>query len=168
MCARLVTARGPEIDRVSSRASRARTPGQTRYRIYLLTRSGSGARRQLIRTYDIVCSLSRFCLSAHSKLTSRGKSGPALGGISIPRESCTNAKAKYSSSVVPPDLSVHFYHCSQARCTASPCSAAYIRRQRGTVPVHKPSHAAAAIIDRNLPYPPGPQQQFRSTPCSAR
>ena len=57
----------------------------------------------------------------------RGKSGPASGGteyrlmpscsvpadsaseivkctISIPRESCTNAKAKYSSSVV------HFYH----------------------------------------------------------
>ena len=31
--------------------------------------------------------------------------------ISIPRESCTSAKAKYSSSVVPPDLSVHFYHC---------------------------------------------------------
>jgi len=30
---------------------------------------------------------------------------------SIPRESCTNAKAKYSSSVVPPDPSVHFYHC---------------------------------------------------------
>jgi len=30
--------------------------------------------------------------------------------ISIPRESCTNAKAKYSSSVVPPDPSVHFYH----------------------------------------------------------
>jgi len=30
--------------------------------------------------------------------------------ISIPRESCTNAKAKYSSSVVPPDSSVHFYH----------------------------------------------------------
>jgi len=29
--------------------------------------------------------------------------------ISIPRESCTNAK--YSSSVVPPDPSVHFYHC---------------------------------------------------------
>ena len=28
--------------------------------------------------------------------------------ISIPRESCTNAKAKYS--VVPPDRSVHFYH----------------------------------------------------------
>jgi len=28
--------------------------------------------------------------------------------ISIPRESC--AKAKYSSSVVPPDPSVHFYH----------------------------------------------------------
>ena len=74
----------------------------------------------------------------------KGKSGPALGGteyrtrrygvpadaisvpadsaseivkftISIPRESCTNAKAKYrpSSSVVPlpPDPSVHFYHC---------------------------------------------------------
>ena len=31
--------------------------------------------------------------------------------ITIPRESCTNAKAKYSSSVVPPDPSVHFYHC---------------------------------------------------------
>ena len=31
--------------------------------------------------------------------------------ISIPRESCTNAKAKYSSSVVPADPSVHFYHC---------------------------------------------------------
>jgi len=29
----------------------------------------------------------------------------------VPRESCTNAKAKYSSSVVPPDPSVHFYHC---------------------------------------------------------
>jgi len=63
----------------------------------------------------------------------RGKSGPpALGGteyrlmpslsadsaseivkftISIPRESCTNAKAKYSSSLVPRDPSVHFYHC---------------------------------------------------------
>jgi len=60
----------------------------------------------------------------------RGKSGPALGGteyatdavsvpadsaseivkftISILRESYTNAKAKYSSSVVPPDPSVHF------------------------------------------------------------
>jgi len=32
--------------------------------------------------------------------------------ISIPCESCTNAKAKYSSSVVPPDPSVHFYHYS--------------------------------------------------------
>ena len=32
--------------------------------------------------------------------------------ISIPRESCTNSKAKYSSSVVPPDPSVHFYHWS--------------------------------------------------------
>ena len=32
--------------------------------------------------------------------------------ISIPRESCTNAKAKYSSSVMPPDPSVHFYHCT--------------------------------------------------------
>jgi len=31
--------------------------------------------------------------------------------ISIPRESCTNAKANYSSGVVPPDPSVHFYHC---------------------------------------------------------
>ena len=30
--------------------------------------------------------------------------------ISIPHESCTNAKAKYCSSVVPPDPSVHFYH----------------------------------------------------------
>ena len=30
--------------------------------------------------------------------------------ISIPRESLTNAKAMYSSSVVPPDPSVHFYH----------------------------------------------------------
>ena len=75
-------------------------------------------------------------------MSSRGKSGPALGGtdygvpadvisvpadsaseivkfkISIPRESCTNAKAKYSSSVVPPDPSVHFYHWCQA---ASDC-----------------------------------------------
>jgi len=30
--------------------------------------------------------------------------------ILITRESCTNAKAKYSSSVVPPDPSVHVYH----------------------------------------------------------
>jgi len=29
----------------------------------------------------------------------------------VGRESCPNAKAKYSSSVVPPDPSVHFYHC---------------------------------------------------------
>ena len=36
--------------------------------------------------------------------------------ISIPRESCTNAKAKYSSSVVPPDPSVHFYHWVQIVC----------------------------------------------------
>ena len=35
--------------------------------------------------------------------------------ISIPRESCTNAKAKYSSSVVPPDPSVHFYHWLYSR-----------------------------------------------------
>ena len=35
--------------------------------------------------------------------------------ISIPRESCINAKAKYSSSVVPPDPSVHFYHCVSVR-----------------------------------------------------
>jgi len=74
---------------------------------------------------------------------SRGKSGPALGGteyrygvpadaisvpadiaaavvkftISIPRESCSNAKAKYSSSVVPPDPSVHFYHWLYLRRT---------------------------------------------------
>jgi len=40
--------------------------------------------------------------------------------ISIPRESYTNAKAKYSSSVVPPDPSVHFCHCTQAdHATAS-------------------------------------------------
>ena len=32
--------------------------------------------------------------------------------ISIPRESCTNAKAKYSSSVVPPDPSVHLHKCA--------------------------------------------------------
>ena len=32
--------------------------------------------------------------------------------ISIPRESCTNAKAKYTSSAVPPDPSVHFYNCN--------------------------------------------------------
>ena len=30
--------------------------------------------------------------------------------MSIPRESCTDAKAKYNSSVVPPDPSVHIYH----------------------------------------------------------
>ena len=54
----------------------------------------------------------------------RGRSGPADAisvpadsaseivkfTISIPRESCTNAKAKYSSSVVLPGPSVHFYH----------------------------------------------------------
>jgi len=59
--------------------------------------------------------------------TGRGKSGPALGGTEyrlMPSAdtarrceiynfdtSCTNANAKYSSSVVPPDPSVHFYHC---------------------------------------------------------
>ena len=32
------------------------------------------------------------------------------GGVKVGRESCTNAKAKYSSSVVSPDPSVHFYH----------------------------------------------------------
>jgi len=71
-------------------------------------------------------------------VASRGKSGPAVGGTeyiladaisapadiaseivkftsSIPRESCTNAKAKYSSSVVPPDPSVHFYHWSPGK-----------------------------------------------------
>jgi len=59
-------------------------------------------------------------ISAKSIGNSRDKSGPALGvsadsaseivkfTISIPRESCTNAKAKYISSVVPPDPSVHF------------------------------------------------------------
>ena len=72
----------------------------------------------------------QFCLWETVQVqyaTTRDKSGPALGGteyrlmpsacrlivrakftISIPRESCTNAK--YSSSVVPPDPSVHFYH----------------------------------------------------------
>ena len=41
--------------------------------------------------------------------------------ISIPRETCTNAKAKYSSSVVPPDPSVHFYHCGgSTNARASP------------------------------------------------
>jgi len=69
-------------------------------------------------------------------LRSFGKSGAALGGteyrlmpsayrlivrakftISIPRESCTNAKAKYNSSVVPPDPSVHFYHCRVPKVT---------------------------------------------------
>jgi len=47
---------------------------------------------------------------------------------SIPRESCTNAKAKYSSSVMPPDPSVHFYHwspgkkvCPTARKNYFPC-----------------------------------------------
>ena len=59
-----------------------------------------------------------------NEVQGRGKSGPADAisvpadsaseivkfTISIPRESCTNAKAKYSSSVVPPDPSVHFYH----------------------------------------------------------
>ena len=40
--------------------------------------------------------------------------------ISIPRESCTNAKAKYSSSVVPPDASVQFYHwCEVSLCERS-------------------------------------------------
>ena len=38
--------------------------------------------------------------------------------ISIPRESFTNAKAKFCSSVVPPDPSVHFYHCPP-RCYAT-------------------------------------------------
>jgi len=39
--------------------------------------------------------------------------------ISIPHESCPNAKAKYSSSVVPPDPSVHFYHCINGTSTRS-------------------------------------------------
>ena len=33
-----------------------------------------------------------------------------ISGVKVGRESCTNAKAKYSSSVVPPDPLVHFYH----------------------------------------------------------
>ena len=41
--------------------------------------------------------------------------------ISIPRESCTNAKAKYSSSVVPPDPSVHFYHCEDVNELTNLC-----------------------------------------------
>ena len=38
--------------------------------------------------------------------------------ILIPRESCANAKSKYSSSVVPPDPSVHFYHWMQPKTTS--------------------------------------------------
>ena len=34
---------------------------------------------------------------------------------------CTNAKAKYSSSVVPTDPSVHFYHCD-IRDAVLPCA----------------------------------------------
>ena len=41
------------------------------------------------------------------------------------RESCTNETAKYSSSVVPPDLSVHFYHWGEEGkrrgLAATPC-----------------------------------------------
>ena len=54
--------------------------------------------------------------------------------ISIPRESCTNAKAKYSSSVVPPDPSVHFYHCAldSLECTPqAPATDQQSRRQSG-------------------------------------
>ena len=40
--------------------------------------------------------------------------------ILIPRESCTNAKAKYSSSVVPPDPSVRFDHWVQLMPLPSP------------------------------------------------
>ena len=81
-------------------------------------------------------------LSAKSIGNSRDKSGPALYRwcgvpadavsvsadsaseivkftISIPRESCTNAKAKYSSSVVPPDPSVHFYHWATVMTTGN-------------------------------------------------
>ena len=84
----------------------------------------------------------------------RGKSGPALGGrpygvpadaisvpadseseivkftISIPRESCTNAKAKYSSSVVPPDPSVHFSTAN--RRISFPCIWSYRSSRIGT------------------------------------
>ena len=52
--------------------------------------------------------------------------------ISIPRESCTNAKAKYSSNVVPPDPSVHFYHW--VTCTrigeARTCGSIYVLAER--------------------------------------
>ena len=56
-----------------------------------------------------------FLVPAH--LGSPGK-GPLNGcvcgttvmqGVKVGRESCTSAKAKYSSSAVPPDTSVHFY-----------------------------------------------------------
>jgi len=46
--------------------------------------------------------------------------------ISILRESCTNAKAKYSSSVVPPDPSVHFYHCVDVKLRPRSNSAAAV------------------------------------------
>jgi len=32
-------------------------------------------------------------------------------GVKVGHESCSNAKAKYSSSVVPPNPSIHFHHC---------------------------------------------------------
>ena len=60
----------------------------------------------------------------------RGKSGPASAGTeyrlmpsACRREWCTNAKANYSSSVVPPDPSVHFYHCTRPNnMTAHVCA----------------------------------------------
>jgi len=42
------------------------------------------------------------------------RSRDVSAGVKVGRESCTNAKAEYSSSVVPPDPSVHFYHCVSA------------------------------------------------------
>jgi len=49
--------------------------------------------------------------------------------MSIPRESCTNAKAKYSSSVVPPDPSVYFYHCLYGPGTAFSALTLLVGRQ---------------------------------------
>ena len=47
-------------------------------------------------------------------ITVRGK-GRRKAGVKVGRDSCTNAKAKYSSSVVPPDPSVHFYHWEKGK-----------------------------------------------------
>ena len=59
--------------------------------------------------------------------------------ISIPRESCTNAKAKYSSSIVPPDPSVHFYHwLLQNPVTASRSSRHQSKTDPSSLPILVP------------------------------